>query len=285
MSKQATAAIEAVETETVAPAVGYAIPHRILVTSGDEGNFGKSTLIRHLLRPALMPYFADGVRFLAVEEEGRLSAGEDAKFKSTEVTSVINELEMIADDGEAVIVEIGAQRFERFMTELSRVKSNRFAFDKVVVPLGQAFKTEETFKSLLKIISQGINPRDVYIVFNQVELMAIAEGTFAEAQRTHYKSFLDAVRELGINVCPTPVMKSDIFEVLRKKEGDEFTVVGLSNLPENHYTLLAKAARKEGNEAAKLENLAMSALQMQAGAMSNDFCNIFTFIFPELPLD
>lgn len=259
----------------------YVVPRRILVTSGDEGNFGKSTLIRHLIRPALAPYFTAGIRFLAVEEEGRLSAGEDAKFKSTEVTAVINELAMI-DDDEALIVEIGAQRFERFMTELTRVNAGQFSFDKVIVPLGQAFKSEETFKSLVKILQHGIAPTNMHVIFNNVELMAIAEGTFAESLKTHYKGFIDEVTAIGINVCRTPVMKSDIFEVLRKKEGNEYTITGLANLPGNHYTTLAKAARKAGDDAAKNEYLELNSLQMQASALAVDFHKIFASIFPEL---
>jgi len=263
--------------ESTAPAV----PSRILVTSGDEGNFGKSTLIRHLIRPALAPYFSAGVRFLAIEEEGRLSTGEDAKFKSTEVTAIISEMEML-DADEALIIEIGAQRFERFTTELSRVKAGRFTFDKVVVPLGQSFKAEETFKSLVKIIGQGIDPRRMYVVFNNIELLAISEGTFKASLKTHYKSFIDAVHELGINVCPTPVMKSDIFGALRKKVGNENTIMALASLPADHFTQLAKVARRAGDDAAKNEFLSMSSIQMQACAMVEDFKQIFSFIFPEL---
>lgn len=266
--------------KTAKPASNLKIPQRVLVTSGDEGNFGKSTLARHLLAPALTHYFQDGARFLAVEDTSRIPAGEDAKFKSTDVVGIVEELSMLGND-EAVVVEIGAQRFERFMTELKRLPRGVFAFDKCVFPIGQTIKAEETVKSIIRIIESGIDANDIYVVFNRVELMAITEGTWKESLEGIYKPFMDSMKKLGVNVCLTPLMNSDAIEALRFMHGKNFTLVALATEEQNVYLNQAKEARKAGDKEKMRMMLDLHSLKLQAEALFRDLQEIFAFVFPE----
>lgn len=267
-------------TTTVKATPALKIPKKVLVTSGDESNFGKSTVIRHMVVPALTPYFAGGVRFLAVEDSARISAGEDAKFKSTDVVSVVEELSMLEDD-EAVIVEIGAQRFERFMTELKRLPKGKFAFDKCIFPVAQTIKAEETLKSVLRIIEAGIEAKNIYVIFNRVELMAISEGIWEDSLESIYRPFLQSMKKLGINVCMTPLIYTDVIEVLRFMPGPDFTLVALATAPADVYLNLAKEARKAGDKEKMRRMLDLNSVKLQAEGLFEDLQKIFAFVFPE----
>jgi hypothetical protein len=266
--------------KTTIPTTIRKIPQRVLVTSGDEGNFGKSTLARHLLAPALAHHFAGGVRFLAVEDSGRLSAGEDARFKSTDVVGIVEELSMLEDD-EAVIVEIGAQRFERFMSELKRLPVGKFAFDKCVFPVGQTIKAEETLKSILRLIEAGIEAKDIHVIFNRVELMAISEGTWEDSLNSVYRPFMNSMKKIGIRVCMTPLMNSDVIEALRYMEGKDFTLIALAAAEKDVYLNLAKQARKAGDKEKMRVMLDLHSVKLQAEGLLADLQIIFAFVFPE----
>ena len=260
---------------------------KILFCTGVDVNAGKSTLVRHLFRPKLAEHFKGGVQYYSVEDDGRISTGEDRKFDSKDIVAISTELDVfdITTDGDsALLLEIGGQRFERFLAESARLETGSFEFDKVIYPIGPAFKAEESLKSIFKLMNCGIKGDSIYVVFNQVDLMSVQDGSFKQSLETVHAPFLANLKKFGVHVCSTPVYRADVFEELRLLEGEEHAAGTLAALPKNHFLEKYAAARKAGNGELASAFMHMHGTQKRCKGLQGTFDAVFEFVFPELAL-
>jgi len=258
-------------------------PCRVLVTSGPTTNPGKSAVARHIIKPILAKNYSGGARFIAIEDKDRLSNSEDVRYSIDEIPEMLLDLGM-TDDDEAVVTEIGAELFSLTMESLALLDGNkRFTFDKVIVPVPYAGDKKDVMMVFMqKIIKSGVDPKTIYVIFNHVPNTAYMRGDFEKSLTSgngDNKLFVDFLNEKGINVCPTPIIQSDIFKTLRNMPGDNFSITAFCQLEQNHFLKIAKRAKKMGDDNAADAAIAIDALHSQAANFKESFSKIYSFIF------
>jgi len=219
------------------------------------------------------------VEYLTVEDAGRMSTGQDENFDPYEIPKAITKLARLRA-GRGIVLEVGSQLFIPLMGELSKLETGAFKFDKVVVPVPYAsFKSETAMEFITKLVSMGIDPKSIYLVFNQVACDALARKVFERALANEHKAFLDAIEKMGAHVFGHPILNSSLYPTLRKIPGDAFTVINLSRIPEQLFTDAANQAEDDGDGEAEDEATAMIVLRSQAAGAAPTFQALFDFVF------
>lgn len=259
-------------------------PKRILVSSGSYADAGKSTLIAHLIKPTLLSEF-DSVRFISVEEEGRISTGEDEKFAHRDSSTIgsLLDLNEFSDANEAVLLEIGSQNFNSFLAPVLAAKNDEFfaSIDKCIYPIADMGKIEVIKESLSKLLKAGVEPEKMFIVFNKVSQSEIELGDWQNSLETTYQSFVSELRQLGINVCTDPIPQSMIYEQLRYEDPNSINVATLASLDRKHFLTQAIAAQKAGDTELQNKYLALDVTRRDAKQAFGSLLKVFEQVFPE----
>lgn len=251
---------------------------RVLVVSGIESGAGKSTISRHCLKPLMLDHFSK-VEYLTVEDPDRISTGQDGTFNPDEISQVIAKLARLRA-GRGIVLEVGSQLFASVMTELKKLEAGAFKFDKVVVPMPYGtFKSETAVGFIAKLVSMGIDPKSIYLVFNQVEADAVDRKVFERQLANEHKEFLDVIEKMGAHVFEHPILKSSIYPTLRFIPGEAFSVINLSRIPEQLFTDAANQAEDDGDGEAEDDAMAMIVLRSQAAGAAPTFQALFDFVF------
>lgn len=256
---------------------------KILLTSGPQGDVGKTSLCKNGIRPGLLHHY-NKVAFDAIEDKAREAHGngEGSFFKAKSASNVLSALDFV-EIGEASILEIGSGDFKNVTAVLMGSDKPLSVFHKIIMPLKETLKPVITINTLETLIELGADPSNIYIVFNAIDVLNIADGYFEESLGTTLKKLIDAAQEMGVNLCPTPIADSDLFkELTENSDFIGYNIRGINALDKGHFHELALKAKSKGDmeEFAKMAKL--HAMRKQSEAVVRDLDDVFEFCFPEL---
>lgn len=207
MSKKSNAAVvaEALTTEHA-----MALPEVFRVVAMHfSGNTGKTTLCRHLLKPA-MPA-AELIRVESINDSGSSSA--DIELAGKQFEEVAKQL-FVADGH--VIVDIGASNVEQARNVLKRLGDAHEEVDLWVVPCIQvpgkdAKIYRDTIATLKELVALGVDPNRIAVIKNKVSEVTTMDDDFAD--------LVSVAEVLGCRVIDRPVLAFDLYSDLDQRPG------------------------------------------------------------------
>lgn len=207
MSKKANTAASA-DTLNIEHAMALPEVFRV-VAINFSGNTGKTTLCRHLLKPA-MPT-GKLIRIESINDSGSSSA--DVELAGKQFEDVAKAL--FAAEGH-VIVDIGASNVEQARNVLKRLGDAHEEVDLWVVPCMQepgrdAKMYKDTIATLLELIGLGVDSNNIAVVKNKVSEVSTMDADF--------ESLVDVAQELNCRVIDRPVLAFDVYSDLDQRPG------------------------------------------------------------------
>ncbi|PZQ76173.1 MAG: hypothetical protein DI563_07690 [Variovorax paradoxus] len=138
-----------------------------------SGNVGKSTLARHLLQPRMGD--CPIVYIESINETG----DDSSNVKGKDFTKVM--VEVLA--AERAIVDIGSSNIEQVFSKVGQMGDILNDFDFFLVPtVAKAKQQQDTVKVLRDLITLGVPPTKLKVVFNHVDPEDDVDRVFANVK-------------------------------------------------------------------------------------------------------
>ncbi|QGZ55104.1 StbB family protein [Paraburkholderia acidiphila] len=126
-----------------------------------SGNVGKSTLARHLLAPRF------NTELIAVETINADEGGENIR------ASQFDELQGHLLTNDVAVIDVGASNIEAFIHAMNQYRKSHEDFDYFVIPVVSEVKQQkDTIATIEALMTLGIPPKKIRVVFNKVEATA-----------------------------------------------------------------------------------------------------------------
>lgn len=174
-----------------------------------SGNTGKTTLCRHLIKPA-MPA-AELIRVESINDSGSSSA--DAEYSGKQFEAVAKAL--FSAEGH-VIVDIGASNVEQARNVLKRLGDAHEEVDMWVVPCMQepgkdAKMYKDTISTIRELVALGVTPSNIAVIKNKVSEVNTMDSDF--------EAVVNVANLIGCRVIDRPVLAFDVYSDMDQRPG------------------------------------------------------------------
>lgn len=227
-----------------------------------SGNTGKTTLAKNMLVP-LIP----GAQRIQIEDINTGDGKADIELNAQKFKALAEMLN-IADDDEHYVIDIGASNSKRMIEEFIDLKRTRNDIDFWVIPCVPAAKQKaDSINTVVELIRIGIQAEKIIVIPNNVSEVDNFEFDFRELQ---------PLKANGVHVLQTPVLASDIYDMLKGEDKSVFEIEA-----ENpDFKAMKKAARESGNP----EDLAAVGRRMVVQDMAEAAAHNLRLAFKTTPM-
>lgn len=246
----------------------------VAVLSGEDTNCGKSSLVRHMLRPGLKSIHG-ACRYLLVEKEGRdIPEGEDVCYRPEQMREIQMELAMCrAKKQGSVVVDVGGGQNTVFQAGMKEAKGSTARVDLYVLPVVPTQKVDKIIETIEELLLLGVEPDRLAVVVNRAPIGRsvndlIADGTFAP--------LASHSNEYGYRLITVALPNNEAIEKLRKRVSltVESLAAGTANFKIEFERLVQAGEDDEAKQVFELEYMGGVAQSMK-GHMDKCFTELF----------
>lgn len=180
-----------------------------IFVSNFSGNVGKTLVAKHLITPKL------NARRVTIESINSGGEGADAEIKAAQFKDLTIEL-MVMDEGENIVVDIGASNIESVMDQVRAMKSAESDFDFFVLPTTPDAKQQLDTISTARVLSEMGVPADrILVVMNRVINVDTIQDDFAvllSGDSTLYR------------LCQVPILESEAYDRINDDKRDVHSI-------------------------------------------------------------
>lgn len=232
-----------------------------IVVTNMSGNAGKTTLRKHLFGP-LMP----DANLITIEDMNDGDGPVREELEARDFRQLAIELNT-ADTDSNYVLDIGSSSLREALQHFKTLRTTRDVIDFWVLPCCPTIKQRnDTVQTIKLLLEMGISAHQIRIIPNAVEDFREADIIFAPIR--------EKAREIGYQVCPVPVLWSDIFQMLKDRPASVFDVAA------NRTDFRTEVQRMKGDPAA-LEGLGRA---MVARDLAEDAAHNLREVFSNLNL-
>lgn len=246
----------------------------VAVWSGEDTNVGKSSIVKHMLRPGLIRLHG-ACKYILIEKEGRdIPEGEDSCLRPNQMREIQMELAMCrAKKQGSVVVDVGGGQNQVFLAGLKEAKGSTARVDLYVFPVVPTQKVDKIIETIEELLLLGVEPDRFAVVVNRVPIgrsvtNLIVDGTFAPLA-THAK-------EYGYRLISVGLPENEAVGKLRKRVNltIESLAAGTADFNIEFERLVQAGEIVEATQVFELEYMGGVAQSMK-GHMDRCFAELF----------